>query len=120
MTRYDSTRSLRNRKGSWSRPLVPGAPRSPGDLHACPRVCLYDRYARNAGFTLLRKPQSTDQKAGGSSPSEPAQGLAPIEGDGGGAATRAWSESLPGRPCLLAAESCKLTQAVAPTAREVS
>src|SRR5271165_626444 len=27
----------------------------PGDLDACPRVCLYDRYARNARFTLAEK-----------------------------------------------------------------
>jgi hypothetical protein len=29
----------------------------PGDLDACPRVCLYDRYARNARFTLAEKTQ---------------------------------------------------------------
>ena len=43
------------RQGSWSRPLVPGAPRLPGDLQLCPRVCPYDRYAGNAGFTPAEK-----------------------------------------------------------------
>jgi hypothetical protein len=38
-----------------ARPLVPGAPRLPGDLQICPRVCPYDCYAENAGFTLAEK-----------------------------------------------------------------
>jgi hypothetical protein len=37
------------------RPLVPGAPRRPGDLLLCPRVCPLARYAANAGFTLAEK-----------------------------------------------------------------
>src|SRR5271154_3741625 len=55
ITREDSTGSLGTGKVFWSSPLVRGAPRFPGDLDACPRVCLYDRYARNAGFTLAEK-----------------------------------------------------------------
>ena len=47
-------RSLRV-DGLVVRPLVPGAPRFPGDLHACLRVCPDGRYAVNVGFTLAEK-----------------------------------------------------------------
>ena len=37
------------------RPLVPGAPRLPGDLLICPCVCPDDRYAANARVTIAEK-----------------------------------------------------------------
>lgn len=40
------------RYGTLARPLVPGAPRPPGDLRLCPRVCPADRYATNAPLTV--------------------------------------------------------------------
>ena len=53
---YDSTRSLRTGEGSWSKPLVPGAPRLPG-------ISCYVRVSAQMGvmprmtaLPLLRKP----------------------------------------------------------------